>query len=187
MLDSPHGESDITAMRRLMILRHAKAERIGPGERDRDRKLAKRGTSDAPSIGAYMARHRLVPDLALVSPAARCQETWTLVAAAFAKTPKTINDERLYNASAKRLIGVIAETGSARCILLVGHNPAMHDLAVELIASGEVEARERVSEKLPTLGLVVIDLALDEWSQLHPHAGRLDRFISPRSIEVDTE
>jgi phosphohistidine phosphatase len=174
-------------MRRLMILRHAKAERIAPGERDRDRKLAKRGRSDAPAIGAYMARHRLVPDLALVSPAARCQETWTLVAAAFAKTPKTVNDERLYNAGAERLIGVITETDGARCVLLVGHNPGIHDLAVELIASGEVEARERVSEKLPTSGLVVIDLAFDEWAQLHPHAGRLERFVNPRSIEADTE
>ena len=75
-------------MRRLMLLRHAKTERAAPGERDRDRKLMKRGRSDAPAIGAYMAHHGLVPDLALVSPAKRAQETWALVAAAFAKAPR---------------------------------------------------------------------------------------------------
>ena len=68
-------------MRRLMLLRHAKTERAEPGERDRDRKLMKRGRADAPAIGAYMAHHDLVPDLALVSPAERAQETWALVAA----------------------------------------------------------------------------------------------------------
>ena len=56
-------------MRRLMLLRHAKTERPEPGERDRDRKLMKRGRADAPVIGAYMAHHGLGPDLALVSPA----------------------------------------------------------------------------------------------------------------------
>ena len=70
-------------MRRLMLLRHAKTERAEPGERDRDRKLMKRGRADAPVIGAYMAHHGLVPDLALVSPATRAQETWALVAAVF--------------------------------------------------------------------------------------------------------
>ena len=70
-------------MRRLILLRHSKTERAAPGEPDRDRKLMKRGRADAPIIGAYMAHHGLIPDLALVSPAMRTQETWTLVAASF--------------------------------------------------------------------------------------------------------
>jgi phosphohistidine phosphatase len=70
-------------MRRLLLLRHAKTERPKPGERDCDRELTKRGSADAPVIGAYMARHGLVPDLALVSPVTRAEETWTLVAEGF--------------------------------------------------------------------------------------------------------
>ncbi len=58
---------------------------------------------------------------------------------------------------------------------------------MQLIASGDVEARERVTEKLPTSGLVVIDLAFDDWSRLHAHAGRLERFVSPRLIAAATE
>ena len=72
-------------------------------------------------------------------------------------------------------------------LLVVGHNPGLHDLAVSLIASGDVEARERVNEKLPTSGLVVIDLAFDDWSRLHPNAGRIERFVSPRLIEEATD
>ena len=62
-------------MRRLILLRHAKTERAQPGERDRDRKLMKRGRADAPIVGAYLAHHDLAPDLALVSPAERASGT----------------------------------------------------------------------------------------------------------------
>jgi len=174
-------------MRRLMLLRHAKTERAEPGTRDRDRKLTKRGRADAPVIGAYMAHHGLLPDLALVSPVTRAQETWTLIAPAFAKTPRVTRDERIYNVSPERLISIIAETRGARSLLIVGHNPSLHDVAVQLIAAGDVEARERVAEKLPTAGLVVIDLAFDDWSRLHRHAGRLERFVSPRLIAAATD
>lgn len=188
MLDSWAQESDIvTVMRRLMLLRHAKTERAQPGDPDRTRQLTKRGRSDAPIIGAYMARHGLVPDIALVSPATRTQETWKLMAPCFGKSPRSANEERIYNATTQQLMGLVAATRSARSLLVIGHNPSIHDLAVQLIATGEVEAREQVTEKLPTSGLVVIDLAFDDWSQLHPHAGRLERFISPRLIEAATE
>jgi phosphohistidine phosphatase len=174
-------------MRRLLLLRHAKTERPGPGQRDRDRKLIKRGRADAPVIGAYMARHGLVPDLALVSPATRAAETWTLAAAALGREPRVIKDERIYNASVETLIGIIRETRDAQMLLIVGHNPGLHDLAVRLIAAGDAETRERVAEKLPTSGLVVIDLAFDNWSKLHPNSGRLERFVTPRLIEAATD
>ena len=67
-------------------------------------------------------------------------------------------------------------------LLVVGHNPGLHELAVMLIASGDVEARERLKEKLPTSGLVIIDFAFDDWSRLHPQCGRLERFVTPKSL-----
>ena len=174
-------------MRRLMLLRHAKTERPEPGERDRDRKLTKRGRNDAPAIGAYMARHGLIPDLVVVSPAERARETWALAAPAFAKAPRVTSDERIYNASPAELIEVITEVRKAHLLLIVGHNPGLHDLTGQLIASGDVEARERLAENLPTSGLVVIDLPFDDWSHLHAQAGRLERFVSPRLIATATE
>ena len=53
---------------------------------------------------------------------------------------------------------------------------------MRLIAAGDVEMREQLKEKLPTSGLVVIDLPLDDWSLLPGHTGRLERFVSPRLI-----
>jgi phosphohistidine phosphatase len=174
-------------MRRLMLLRHAKTERAEPGQRDRDRKLTKRGRDDAAVIGAYMARHGLNPDLALVSPAKRTQETWALVAPAFAKAPRLVSEARIYDATTEALFKIISETRGAHSLLVVGHNPGLHDVAVQLIASGDVDTRERVAEKLPTAGLVVIDLAFDDWSKVHRHAGRLERFVTPKLIAAATD
>jgi phosphohistidine phosphatase len=56
-----------------------------------------------------------------------------------------------------------------------------------LIASGEVEARQRLIEKFPTAALAVIDFAFDDWEKLHPHSGRLDRFVVPRALDVATD
>jgi phosphohistidine phosphatase len=174
-------------MRRLLLLRHAKTERAEAGERDRDRKLTARGRSDAPVIGAYMLRHGLVPDLVLLSPVTRAEETWALVAASFAKAPQVVKNERIYNAGPEVLVRLIRETRDAHALLVVGHNPGLHDLAVQLIASGDIEARKRVKEKLPTSGLVVVDFPFDEWSRLHIGSGRLERFVSPRLIAEATD
>jgi len=187
VLDSLIRERDSTAMRRLMLLRHAKTERAEPGESDRDRKLMKRGREDAPVLGAYMAHHGLVPDLALVSPAARAQETWMLIATGFAKTPRMQIDDRIYNSSPRNLLQVIAEPRKARRLLVVGHNPSLHEFALQLIAAGNIEAREQLREKLPTSGLVVMDLPIDDWALVHPHAARLERFVTPRLIATATE
>ncbi|MGA9734516.1 MAG: hypothetical protein WBQ35_00935 [Candidatus Sulfotelmatobacter sp.] len=138
-------------------------------------------------IGTYLARHGLVPDLVLVSPVTRAEETWALVAPAFTKAPRVAKDERIYNASPETLIGLIRQSRDAHTLLVVGHNPGLHDLAVQLIASGDVETRERVNEKLPTSGLVVIDLPFDVWSRLHANAGRLERFVTPRLIEAASD
>lgn len=174
-------------MRRLMLLRHAKTERAELGEPDRDRKLIKRGRAEAPVIGAYMAHHGLIPDRVVVSPATRAQQTWELIAGCFGKPPAPVTDARIYNATVDTLLGVIGETRKAHTLLLVGHNPGLHELAVGLVASGDVEARERLSEKLPTSGLVVIDLPLDDWGQVHRQSGRLERYVSPRLIGATTE
>jgi phosphohistidine phosphatase len=109
------------------------------------------------------------------------------MAPAFAKAPRLVNDERIYNSTTEVLFKIISETRGAHCLVVVGHNPGLHDIAVQLIASGDVDVRERVAEKLPTSGLVVIDLAFDDWSRLHLHSGRLERYITPRLIAAATD
>ena len=168
---------------RLILLRHAKAEKAEPGMGDHERLLTARGRADASRIGAYMARHALIPDGGLVSTARRTRETWDAVVSAYPAAPAVAFNERLYNAQAETILTVIKEAGTGPATLLViGHNPGLHDAARLLIATGEVEARERLAEGLPTSGLAVIDFTGRDWRKLHPHSGRLDRFVSPRLL-----
>jgi len=168
---------------RLLLLRHAKAEKAEAGRLDHKRRLADRGRADAATIGAYIARHDLGPDLALVSTAARTRETWEDVAAELTPVPAVTYEERLYNATAQGIIAIIGATPpSIHSLMVIGHNPGLHEAARLLIASGDVEARERLNEGLPTSGLAVIDFAGNNWRKLHPHGGRLERFVTPRSL-----
>ena len=134
-------------------------------------------------MGAYMARHQLTPDLALISTAQRTRETWEQVATQISTRSPPIFDRRLYNAGGDAILRVIEQTDEAvHALLVIGHNPGLHDLARKLIASGDVESRERLNEGLPTAGLAVIDFAAESWRKLHPHGGRLERFVTPRSL-----
>ena len=175
-------------MRRLMLLRHAKSDWGTPGLRDHDRPLNVRGREAAPKMGAYMVRHALVPDLIIASTAKRVAETLDLLRPAFGIQPKVSQEPRVYEAGAGPLLGLVKETPrTAHSLLLIGHNPGLSEFASMLIASGEVEARQRLIEKFPTAALAVIDFAFDDWEKLHPHSGRLDRFVVPRALDVATD
>jgi phosphohistidine phosphatase len=174
-------------MRRLILFRHAKAEASEPGMEDRARVLVDRGRKDAAKMGAYMAGHGIIPDKVVISPAARTQETWKYAASAFRPSPAAMSAETIYDATPHALLGVIkAAPAPAHTLLIVGHNPGLHEAALMLIASGDIETRERLREKLPTAGLVIIDFAFDDWNKLHPQSGRLERFVSPKSLEAAT-
>jgi phosphohistidine phosphatase len=188
MLDSPAAEIDFLAMRRLILLRHAKSDWTGIGLRDQDRGLASRGRDSAPLVGAYMAHHALMPDLVLVSTATRARDTWGLVAEAFRKPPPIVYEERLYETGPKAILEAIQSIKrDVHVLLVVGHNPGLRDLAELLIASGDVDARQRLLEKFPTAGLAVIDFPVDDWGKLHPKSGRLDRFVAPRQLDMATD
>lgn len=175
-------------MRRLILLRHAKSDWTSPGNRDHARPLAARGRDAAPRIGVYMAHHGLVPDLVLCSTAARALQTLELVLAQFPKTIPVSSDERIYEVGAEEILAVIKQTkADVHTLLVVGHNPGLRDLAELMIASGDVDARARVLEKFPTAGLAVIDFPFDDWRKLHPRAGRLDRFVTPRTLDIATD
>jgi phosphohistidine phosphatase len=181
MLDCLVRKIAAVAMR-LLLLRHAKTEKAEPGMRDRDRRLTARGRKDAATIGAYLVHHALVPDRALVSTARRTRETWERLAPAYPTAPPVSFEDDLYDATPADILNVIKGSGRNETLLVIGHNPGFHATARLLIASGDVEARERLSEGLPTAGLVVIDFGGDQPRAPQPQKGRLERFVTPRSL-----
>jgi phosphohistidine phosphatase len=165
-------------------MRHAKAERLEAGQSDFDRLLAPRGRTDAKTIGAYLVRHRAIPDHVAVSPAARTRETWTQAASAFGQAPAASFEDRLYNATTAAILDVIRQTAdSAGTLLVIGHNPGLQELAAMLVASGDIEARERLGREFPTSALASISFAVEHWSAVHTRGGRLEHFITPKWLE----
>lgn len=166
-------------MRRLLILRHAKADRP-EGVQDHERPLAERGRMQSAWMGRYLAEQCLRPDLALVSTARRTQETWALARPAFTAEIAQRNDRLLYTASSGALLELIQKIdGDARTLLLVGHNPTLHDLALKLIGSAAEADLARLQQKYPTAGLLVIDFEIEHWSEASPATGHMDRFVTP--------
>lgn len=168
-------------MRRLMLLRHGKSD-WPDGVKDMDRPLAKRGRQAAPRMGAYLAEEQLYPDLALVSPARRARETWELAAPKLGEVAAR-SEPRIYEAPPDRLLAVLREAEpQVRTLVLVGHNPGFQDLARLLVGHGDRYAFARMAEKYPTAGLAVIDFPIEDWREVKPGLGRLDRFVTPKSL-----
>ncbi len=181
MLDCLSSEIDGQFhMRRLLLLRHAKAA-SSPGQPDRNRALSVRGRAAAPLVGAFLKREELTPDLALVSTATRTRETWMLVAPHLPRLPKVIFDDRLYLAETDAILDALRDVpASVLTVLVVGHNPGLHELAVELSANGD--ERWELEQKFPTAALAVIGFDCENWDRVAEVRGTLERFVSPANL-----
>jgi phosphohistidine phosphatase len=175
-------------MRRLMLLRHAKTEHDAPSGRDRDRRLDHRGHADAAEIGGWIGRHPPFPDSVLVSHAIRAHQTWEVAAEAMKDlVPEPVVElmPELYGADAAELLQIIRNASEAdpQRLLLVGHNPGMHELALALTGSGDAVGRKALAGNLPTSGLAILDFAIDDWEHVAFRRGKLVSFVSPKLLK----
>jgi phosphohistidine phosphatase len=175
-------------MRRLMLLRHARTENDAPSGRDQDRRLDDRGHVDAAEIGGWIARHPPFPDSVLVSPAIRAHQTWEIAWAAMKDLVPQPHVEllpELYGADPSQLLQTIhaASATDSQRLMLIGHNPGMHELALAFAGSGDDAGRRALSDNLPTSGLAVFDFAVDDWADVAFRRGRLVLFVSPKVLK----
>ena len=179
-------------MRRLMLLRHAKTEHDAPSGHDHDRRLDERGRLDAAAIGTWIGRHPPVPDQVLVSTAVRARQTWEIAHEAMKDAvrdrppqPHVELLDEIYGAETAQLLQVIrmAEVADPERLMLVGHNPGMHELALMLAGSGDTAAKIALEDNLPTAGLAILDFAIDDWSDVAFRRGKLVRFTSPKLLK----
>ncbi|MCX5481489.1 histidine phosphatase family protein [Kaistia geumhonensis] len=172
-------------MMRLLMLRHAKSAWDVPGAADFDRPLAPRGRRAATMIGEHLATHRLLPDRILCSSARRTRETLIGLLPVISGDLEIRITRDLYEVTPEAYADSIAALGgSAKTLLLIGHNPSVQECALELIGSGNPALRDEIAEKFPTAGLAVIDFDHHKWSELRPRTGRVVAFFRPRELEV---
>lgn len=169
----------------LSLLRHAKSAWDDPGLDDFERPLAPRGVKAASAIGEYIARENLQPDLVLCSGAVRTRATLALVLPELKRPlPEVIHDDALYLALPAAILAQIRGIqGKAKKVLVVGHNPAMHALALELVGDGARNDIAALATHFPTAALATIKFQLDRWSALKPAAGTLERFVTSKRMD----
>lgn len=175
-------------MRRLMLLRHAKTENDAPSGRDQDRRLDNRGRHDATEIGGWIGRHPPFPDMVLVSHAIRAHQTWQIAWEAMKQRfpePHVELVPELYGADVAQLIETIRNTAATdpQRLMLVGHNPGMHELALALAGSGDPAGRKALTDNLPTSGLAIFDFKTDDWADVAFRRGHLVLFVSPKLLK----
>ena len=169
----------------LSLLRHAKSSWVDPDLGDHERPLTKRGTRDAPRVGALMLAESIVPDLILCSGAVRARATLTLVMAQLeGARPQIIYDDALYLAEPSALLQRLGSIErSMHHVMLVGHNPGMHALALELTGAGERRDLARLALGFPTTALAVLDFEPSRWDMIGAGQGRLRLFVTPKQID----
>ncbi|MGV8928618.1 MAG: SixA phosphatase family protein [Brevundimonas sp.] len=164
-------------MQRLILMRHAEAERTASSGRDRDRLLSTRGQRDAAAMGRALAGRGMRPDLALVSPAARTRQSWDLLHDAFGDV-QVREDEALYNGTSDTLRRYVeAGEDEAGCLMVVAHNPGVHLLAVEYLdeSAASPAVLDRMSGGFPPGAAAIFTVDV---------AGRcaFEGFIQPRDL-----
>jgi phosphohistidine phosphatase len=167
-------------VKRLYLMRHAKSSWKKDSLHDRERPLSGRGRRAAKRMAEHLRAEGIEPDLVLCSSAARTRETLDYLRPELRDAVLEIEDG-LYGASASdlldRLRGLPEELGSA---MLIGHNPGLERLALDL--AGEGELLPDLTRKFPTAALAVLDLPADEWGALSHGSGRLVAYVRPRDL-----
>lgn len=162
-------------MKTLYILRHAKSSWDNRDLSDFERPLNERGLKDAPLMGRVIKENQFTPDVILSSPAKRARQTAESVKEAAGIESEICFDERIYEASPARLLEVITDQNQkADSILLIGHNPGLEGLIRFL--TGKIEP-------MPTAALAVVDLSIEQWSELNSSSGNLRILIRPKEVE----
>jgi phosphohistidine phosphatase len=165
-------------MKRLFLLRHAKSSWDESGLADHERPLAKRGRQASKVIAEHLREEKIRPELVLCSPSARTRQTLERIGLGDDAEVRIVDE--LYGASAGDLLevlyGVADDVGS---VMVIGHNPGIEDLALQLAGSGE--ELERMREKFPTAALATLEFD-GAWGELAPGGAELVAFVKPKEL-----
>jgi phosphohistidine phosphatase len=160
----------------LVLVRHAKSSWADPGLADHDRPLNARGRDAAARVGERLRRDGPRPDLVLCSSAARTRQTLELLEVP--KGTEVVVEDQLYGATASTWLARVRVVPT-RCeaVWLIGHNPAIEDLACLLDRDGLTGV-----VKFPTAAVAVLRFDSGAWGEIGAGAGHLETFFTPRML-----
>lgn len=175
-------------MHQLLLLRHAKSSWDDPALSDHARPLNRRGRVAAEGMGRMMQELGLVPDLVLVSSAQRTLQTLKALETLkpWADAPLVEPMDAIYLATAPALLQVLRGVAdTVRSVMLVGHNPGLHELAMLLVGAHGMAQMDgtlrRLAEGYPSGALAEFSI-VGPWRGVGNGSDRLVRFLSPREL-----
>jgi phosphohistidine phosphatase len=174
----------VPSSKTLLLLRHAKSSWADPALADRDRPLAGRGRRAAELIGRYLQDHGISPKLVLCSPARRAQDTLAIVRPRLGADVEVRIDDAIYTADADDVLQRLhAVPNTIASVLVVGHNPALHDLGAALAGDGDHAPLAQLRAKFPTGALAMLDLGNADRPALRAGQAHLTGLLLPRHLE----
>jgi phosphohistidine phosphatase len=178
------GKEATDAVRQIWLLRHAKSSWDDPSLADVDRPLSSRGVRAAAAMAAHLATLD-TPRLVLCSVGLRTRQTLAAVLPSLGAPLEIQIEPDLYTFDADVLIRRLRRLdGAVSSVMVVGHNPALEELATALSATSNL--RERLDQKFPTAALATIELPDGQWATLGDGAGTITRFVTPSDLAAAT-
>jgi phosphohistidine phosphatase len=172
-------------MRVLYLLRHAKSAWDDPSLEDHDRPLSARGKRAARAMARHFRGLKADPELILCSSAERTRETLDILMPGLATAPIVAMERGLYLAGAESMLARLRRIEDrVERVLLLGHNPGLHELALLLAQSGRAKVRAPLARKFPTGALATYEVET-RWSTLAPETTRLVAYVTPADLDVD--
>ena len=168
-------------MKILGLFRHAKSDWDDMAKRDFDRGLNNRGLKGAALMGNHIRQHGLKWDKLIASPAERNKMTIEAALPSF----DVYFDKRLYLANSDTILETILDLGeNTRSVLVSAHNPGLQEVLLELVSTeNENDLFFDAVRKFPTAAFAVLELDIDQWSDLKPRVGKLVHFARPRDFD----
>lgn len=164
--------------KRLILTRHAKSSWDDPLTPDHDRPLNPRGQRAAADLGQWLASRGYLPDEVLCSDALRTRETWTGILPMLQAAPQPTLIPKLYNANADTILATLRHA-RGECVMLLGHNPGIAELAGALVANPPVLPE---LQRYPTGATLVVDFAGDDWSTVKRGTADYRDFVVPKEL-----
>lgn len=166
----------------LSLLRHAKSDWTQGIQSDHDRPLAPRGEKAAPLMGRHIAASGRLPDTVLCSTAVRARQTLDLVLKELPRAPRVEYLAELYHAGPAAIIECLSRLpDSCGHSMVVGHNPGLQQLALELASRSDLAEVRTLVGKFPTAGLALYQFG-GNWPDLGAKPAKLLEFVTPRGL-----
>jgi phosphohistidine phosphatase len=183
-LQNPFGARKSRLMRRLLLIRHAKAE-PAVGRDDFERALTERGRNDARRVAGVLAERNFIPGVLIHSGALRTKQTAEVLASEWPRRVELQEEVGLYDATQPMLFSRTRTLSDAyESVGLVGHNPALGELAIILAGSGDYSELRRMTAKFPTCSVAALDFEASVWDDVERKTGLLSLFLTPSELDA---